>query len=39
MEYSVLVQTYEKLESVSSKLKKTEMLAELFSKIRRVELP
>ncbi len=32
MDYSVLAETYEKLESVSSKLKKTEILANLFSK-------
>ena len=32
MEYAVLAETYEKLESISSKLKKTEILAELFSK-------
>jgi len=32
MDYSVLAETYEKLERVPSKLKKTEILAELFSK-------
>lgn len=33
MDYSVLAETYEKLESVSSKLKKTDILAELFSRV------
>jgi DNA ligase-1 len=32
MDYLVLVETYERLEEVSSKLKKTDILAELFSK-------
>lgn len=39
MEYSVLAETYEKLESVSSKLQKTEILADLFKKIPTEELP
>ncbi|MEM5802195.1 MAG: ATP-dependent DNA ligase [Candidatus Aenigmatarchaeota archaeon] len=32
MDYSILTEYYEKLEAVSSKLKKTEILADLFSK-------
>ena len=39
MDYSVLADNYEKLESISSKLKKTEILAELFSKTSNDELP
>jgi DNA ligase-1 len=39
MEYSLLANTYEKLESVSSKLKKTDILANLFSKTSSEELP
>jgi DNA ligase-1 len=39
MDYSVLADNYEKLESVSSKLKKTDILAELFSKTPADELP
>ena len=39
MDYSVLVETYEKLESVSSKLKKTDILAQLFSKVAPKDLP
>jgi DNA ligase-1 len=39
MDYSILAETYEKLEEVSSKLKKTEILAELFSKTPAEELP
>lgn len=39
MEYSTLSGTYEKLESVSSKLKKTEILAELFSNTLTEQLP
>ena len=38
MDYSLLADHYEKLESVSSKLKKTEILAELFKKIQTDEL-
>jgi DNA ligase-1 len=39
MQYSILSQYYEKLESVSSKLKKTEILAELFTKVSTDDLP
>ncbi|HKZ45223.1 MAG TPA: ATP-dependent DNA ligase [archaeon] len=39
MEYAILAENYEKLEAVSSKLKKTEILAELFSKTSGDELP
>jgi DNA ligase-1 len=39
MDYSILADTYGKLEGVSSKLKKTEILAELFSKTSSEELP
>lgn len=39
MDYLVLAETYEKLESVSSKLKKTEILAEFFKKTPTDELP
>jgi DNA ligase-1 len=39
MDYSILAETYEKLEGVSSKLKKTEILAELFSNTPAEELP
>ena len=39
MDYLVLAETYEKLERVPSKLKKTEILAELFSKTSVDELP
>ncbi|MEM5852811.1 MAG: ATP-dependent DNA ligase [Candidatus Aenigmatarchaeota archaeon] len=39
MDYSVLVDYYEKLENVSSKLKKTEILAELFKNAGSEELP
>ncbi|MEM7821606.1 MAG: ATP-dependent DNA ligase [Candidatus Aenigmatarchaeota archaeon] len=39
MDYSVLAETYEKLEEVSSKIKKTEILADLFSKTPADELP
>jgi len=39
MEYSVLAETYEKLEKVSSKLQKTEILADLFKKTPVDELP
>jgi DNA ligase-1 len=39
MEYSVLTDYYERLENVSSKLKKTEILAELFKKSPSEELP
>lgn len=38
MEYSILSDTYEKLEKVSSKLKKTEILAELLAKTPSSEL-
>lgn len=38
MEYSMLADTYERLEKEPSKLKKTEILAELFSKTPSVEL-
>jgi DNA ligase-1 len=38
MDYSILAETYEKLEEVSSKLKKTDILAELFSKASSEEL-
>jgi DNA ligase-1 len=39
MDYSILVDYYEKLEKVSAKLKKTEILAELFKKAEAQELP
>jgi len=39
MDYSVLAETYEKLEKVSSKLQKTEILADLFKKTSTDELP
>jgi len=39
MDYSVLADTYERLEEVMSKLKKTDILAELFSKTSVEELP
>jgi DNA ligase-1 len=39
MDYLVLAETYEKLEEISSKLKKTDILAELFSKTSAEELP
>lgn len=39
MEYSILADTYEKLEKTSAKLAKTEILAELFSKTSAEELP
>jgi DNA ligase-1 len=39
MEYSILAGVYEKLDSVSSKLAKTEILADLFSKTSTDELP
>jgi DNA ligase-1 len=39
MDYSVLAETYEKLEKVSSKLQKTEILAELFKDTPADELP
>jgi len=39
MEYSILSGAYEKLESVSSKLKKTEILAKLFSETPTEQLP
>ena len=38
MDYSTLTETYENLESVSSKLKKTEMLADLFKETPSGEL-
>jgi len=38
MNYSVLAETYEKLENVSAKLKKTEILADLFKKTPSDEL-
>lgn len=38
MEYSLLADTYEKLENISSKLAKTDILAELFSKTSSEEL-
>lgn len=39
MDYSLLTDYYERLEAVSSKLKKTEILAELFKKSQAEELP
>lgn len=39
MQYSVLVNTYEKLEKISSKLEKTDILADLLSKTPTEELP
>ncbi len=39
MEYNVLANYYERLEAVSSKIKKTEILAELFSKVPSEILP
>ncbi|MEM5766418.1 MAG: ATP-dependent DNA ligase [Candidatus Aenigmatarchaeota archaeon] len=39
MEYSLLANYYEKLENVSAKLKKTEILVELFKKADEEELP
>jgi DNA ligase-1 len=39
MDYSTLTDYYEKLEKVSAKLKKTEILAELFKKAEADELP
>src|SRR5881296_3265823 len=39
MDYSVLAEYYEKLESISSKLAKTDILAELFKKTPSEELP
>ncbi|MEM5879127.1 MAG: ATP-dependent DNA ligase [Candidatus Aenigmatarchaeota archaeon] len=39
MDYSVLTDYYERLERVSAKLKKTEILAELFRKTETEELP
>jgi DNA ligase-1 len=39
MEYSILAAVYEKLESVSSKLEKTHILADLFSKAKSDDLP
>ncbi len=39
MDYSILSDTYERLEEVPSKLKKTDILAELFSKTPTEELP
>lgn len=39
MEYSTLAEFYERLESVSAKLKKTDILAELFLKASTEELP
>ncbi len=39
MEYSILAEVYEKLESVSSKLEKTHLLADLFSKTPSDDLP
>ena len=39
MDYINLAETYEKLENVSSKLKKTDILAELFSKVSSNDLP
>ena len=38
MDYTILTECYEKLESVSSKLKKTEILADLFNKTPSDEL-
>ncbi|MEM5829151.1 MAG: ATP-dependent DNA ligase [Candidatus Aenigmatarchaeota archaeon] len=39
MDYSILADYYEKLENVSAKLKKTEILVELFKKADEEELP
>ncbi|MEM5772668.1 MAG: ATP-dependent DNA ligase [Candidatus Aenigmatarchaeota archaeon] len=39
MDYSILTDYYERLENVSAKLKKTEILAELFKKVDSEELP
>jgi len=39
MDYSVLAETYEKLEKISSKLQKTEILADLLKKTPADELP
>jgi DNA ligase-1 len=39
MDYSILADTYERLESISSKLAKTDILAELFKKTPSEELP
>ena len=39
MDYSILTDYYEELEKVSAKLKKTEILAELFKKAEADELP
>jgi DNA ligase-1 len=39
MEYSILADAYEKLESISSKLEKTHILADLFSKTSSEDLP
>jgi DNA ligase-1 len=39
MDYSILAETYEKLEKISSKLKKTDILAELFEKTHISDLP
>jgi len=39
MEYSILADTYEKLEETSAKLSKTNILSELFSKTSSEELP
>ncbi len=39
MDYSILAETYEKLEKISAKLKKTDILAELFSKTPTELLP
>jgi DNA ligase-1 len=39
MEYSILANAYEKLESISSKLEKTHILADLFSKTPSDDLP
>src|SRR3989338_8950320 len=39
MEYIILAETYEKLEKISSKLQKTEILADLFKKTPADKLP
>jgi len=39
MDYSILAETYEKLEKIPSKLQKTEILADLFKKTPAEELP
>ena len=39
MDYSILVKYYEKLEETTSKLKKTEILADLFKKVSTENLP